>query len=71
MRLSAIYTTSSIGRNLIRLSTGSPATTTIYGDKVAINVSIDKPIVIIIRNMNIADGYRNYFEFLWKKAGKG
>ena len=48
----------------------SPATTTIYSDKVAIHILNDKPIVIIIRNQGIAEGYRNYFEFLWKLAKK-
>ncbi|MCK5373203.1 MAG: winged helix-turn-helix transcriptional regulator [Candidatus Aenigmarchaeota archaeon] len=47
----------------------SPATTTIYGDTVAINVSTDKPIVIFIKNRDITESYKNYFEFLWKKAG--
>jgi len=46
----------------------SPATTTIYEDKVAIHVLTDKPVVIIIKNKDIAEGYRNYFEFLWKRA---
>ncbi|MFH1839947.1 MAG: helix-turn-helix domain-containing protein [Nanoarchaeota archaeon] len=48
----------------------SPATTSIYGDKVAIHVLTDKPIVVIIKNKDIADSYRSYFEFLWK-LGKG
>ncbi|MCK5290107.1 MAG: winged helix-turn-helix transcriptional regulator [Candidatus Aenigmarchaeota archaeon] len=47
----------------------SPATTTIYGDTVAINVSTDKPIVIFIKNRDVSESYKNYFEFLWKKAG--
>jgi len=45
-----------------------PATTSIYKDKVAIHVLTDKPIVIIIKNKDIAKSYRSYFEFLWKKA---
>jgi len=44
----------------------SPATTSIYGDKVAIHVLTDKPIVVIIKNKDIADSYRSYFEYLWK-----
>lgn len=43
----------------------SPATTTIYEDKVAIHVLTDKPTVIIMKNKEIAESYRNYFEFLW------
>jgi hypothetical protein len=48
----------------------SPATTTIYSDKIAIHILSDKPIVIIIKNKEIAEGYRNYFNFLWKIAKK-
>ena len=46
----------------------SPATTTIYEDKVGIHVLSDKPIIIIIKNKDVADGYRSYFNFLWKIA---
>jgi hypothetical protein len=48
--------------------TESPATTSIYDDTVAIHVLTDKPIVIIIKNREIAESYKNYFEFLWKKT---
>ncbi|NOQ55403.1 MAG: hypothetical protein GQ477_01210 [Nanohaloarchaea archaeon] len=48
----------------------SPATTTIYGDKVAIHVLTDKPTVIIIKNKEISDSYRSYFEFLWIQGQK-
>jgi len=50
------------------LEVKSPATTTIYNDKVAIHILTDKPLIIIIKNKDIADGYRNYFEILWKIA---
>jgi hypothetical protein len=46
----------------------SPATTSVYDNKVTIHVLTDKPIIIIIKNKDIADSYRNYFEFLWKQA---
>lgn len=46
----------------------SPATTTIYADKIAIHILTDKPIVIIIKNKDIAKSYRSYFEMLWKIA---
>lgn len=46
----------------------SQATTTIYKDKVAINVYGFKPLVIIIKDKEIADSYRNYFSVLWKQA---
>ncbi len=50
------------------LDVDSEATTTIVNDKVMIHLIKGKPIVIIIKNKDIADSYRNYFEFLWKKA---
>lgn len=46
----------------------SHATTTIYDDKVAINIIADKPVIIIIKNKDVAEGYRSYFELLWKHA---
>lgn len=46
----------------------SQATTTVYEDKVAINVYGIKPLIIIIKNKEIAESYRNYFAFLWKQA---
>lgn len=44
------------------------ATTTIVGDKVMIHMIKGKPIVIIIKNKDIANSYRNYFEWMWNKA---
>jgi len=46
----------------------SEATTTIFGDKVSIHLIKEKPIVILINNKDIAKGYQNYFDFLWKIA---
>lgn len=48
----------------------SDATTTIFGDTVAIHVLLEKPFVVIITNPIINQGYRNYFEFMWKHAKK-
>src|SRR4030042_801894 len=42
------------------------ATTFIYGDKVALQIITEKPLIIIIENKTIADGYRKIFEFIWK-----
>lgn len=44
----------------------SEATTTIFGDCVSIHLIKDKPIVIIIKNKDIAESYRNYFNYFWK-----
>lgn len=46
----------------------SEATTSIFGDKVSIHMIKQKPIVIIIKNKEIAESYQNHFEVLWKAA---
>lgn len=47
----------------------NPAAMNIYGDKVAIiHWSKDNPFVILIRDKEIAEGYRNYFNLLWNMA---
>lgn len=48
----------------------SEATTSIFGDYVSIILVKDKPLIIIIKNKDIAKSYKNYFEFLWKTAKK-
>ena len=41
----------------------------VYDDKVAILLlSKDEPMAIVIKNNLIANGYRKYFEFMWKAA---
>jgi len=46
----------------------SEATTTIFGDYISIHLIKEKPIVVIIKNKYIAESYRNYFNYMWKKA---
>ena len=49
----------------------SPLAVNIYGDKVALILwSKENPLAIVIRNEEIADGYRTYFELMWKVAKK-
>ncbi len=48
----------------------SQATTIIYDDKVSIHLLKDKPLIIIIKNKDISDTYKNYFNLLWKIAKK-
>jgi len=48
----------------------SESTTSIFGDYVSIHMIKDKPIVILIRNKDIAKSYKNYFNFMWKAAKK-
>lgn len=46
----------------------SESTTGIWGDYISIHLAVDKPIVIIIKNKEIAESYQNHFEVLWKVA---
>jgi HTH-type transcriptional regulator, sugar sensing transcriptional regulator len=46
----------------------SEATTTIFGNYVSIHLAKEKPLIILIKNKDIADSYRNQFEILWKQA---
>lgn len=48
----------------------SEATTSTFGDYISIILVKEKPVVIIIKNKDIAQSYRNYFEYLWKIAKK-
>lgn len=52
------------------LDINSEATTTIFGDKVSIHVIKDKPLIIVIKNREIVESYRNHFEVLWRIAKK-
>lgn len=46
-----------------------PQTIWIYNDKVAIIlVSLDHPVITLIQNKEIAESYREYFDWLWKIA---
>ncbi|RJQ18164.1 hypothetical protein C4573_00390 [Candidatus Woesearchaeota archaeon] len=42
--------------------------TVIVGDSVAINVFTENAYSILIHDAKVAEGYRKYFELLWKKA---
>lgn len=46
----------------------SEATTSIFGDYVSIHMIKNKPIIILIKNKDIAESYRNHFNLLWKTA---
>ncbi len=49
----------------------SPLAVNVYGDKVAIILwSKEKPFAVVIQNKDIAQGYRNHFEIMWKVAKK-
>lgn len=48
-----------------------PAAINIYADKVAIILwSKERPIAIIIKNKDISDSYRIFFDTMWKTAKK-
>jgi len=49
----------------------SPLAVNIYGNKVAIILwSKENPFAIVIKEKEIAEGYRKYFELMWKIAKK-
>lgn len=50
------------------LNIKSDATTTIFNDYVLIHIVKTKPLVILIKNKEIAESYRSHFEILWKVA---
>lgn len=48
----------------------SNATTCVVDDMVSIHVLTDKPIIMLMENKEIADGYRAYFDYMFKHADK-
>ena len=49
----------------------TPLAINIYGDKVAIILwSKDNPLAIVIKNKEIAEGYKKHFELMWRIAKK-
>lgn len=47
----------------------SPLAINIYGDKVAIILwSKENPFAIVIKNKEISEGYKKYFEMMWKNS---
>ena len=50
------------------LDTKSEATTVIFGDYVSIHILTQKPLIILIKNKEIAESYYNHFQELWKIA---
>ena len=49
----------------------SPLAVNVYRDKVALILwSKENPLAIVIKNKEISDAYRKYFEFSWRSAKK-
>lgn len=49
----------------------NPVSVNIYGNKVAIILwQSSQPLAIVIKNKEIAEGYKNYFEVMWKISRK-
>jgi len=46
----------------------SPATTMVYGDKIAIFLREEPLLIILIESKKLAQSYKNYFSLLWKLA---
>lgn len=42
------------------------ATTFIYENKVAFQIIVEKPLIVVIENKTIAEGYKKDFEFMWR-----
>lgn len=79
IRMRLIYNEKRRTREAIRLASirylpieyPSHAATNIYGDRVAIILwSKEKPFAILIKDQEIAKGYKSYFEHLWQLAKK-
>lgn len=50
------------------LNVESEATTSIFGNYTAIHLIKNKPTIVMIKNKDIADTYKNYFKVLWRVA---
>lgn len=48
----------------------NPVAVNIYEDKTAIILWAKEPIAVVIKNREIANGYKNYFELMWRIAKK-
>jgi sugar-specific transcriptional regulator TrmB len=46
----------------------TPTQIFIYGDKSAVAIWSEEPIAILITSAEITEGFRKYFEFLWKQG---
>lgn len=63
------YASGDIKHLSVKLS--SPVSFWIYGDNVLIVLFKENPLTTIrIRSKSLADGFRNYFDYLWKIADK-
>ena len=54
----------------VNKKTRSQAVFNIYGDKIAIIIWTDPPEAVLIHNKTVTDSFKDYFEMLWKIAGK-
>lgn len=48
----------------------SEASTSIFGDYLSIHLLTQKPLIILIKNKEIAKSYQSHFNILWKSAKK-
>lgn len=48
----------------------TPSTTWIYGDKVAIVIWLNQPIITLIRSKEVAKSYKQFFNVLWNNSKK-
>ena len=45
-----------------------PTNTAIYKDKIIILVWGDSPIAFVIKSKQVADKYKQYFDYVWKNT---
>ena len=48
----------------------TPSTTYIYGNKIAIILWSEEPLVFLMKSKQVADSYKIFFDILWKNAEK-
>lgn len=48
----------------------SPASMSVYGNKLAITLWSGAPITILVKSREIAESFRNHFEMIWKTSKK-
>jgi len=70
-RLRKIKSKSNFPKCQIRFNTNvyeTPATTWIFGDKIAIIVWSEQPLVTLIRSKEVAESYKQFFDIMWKDS---
>lgn len=70
-RLREIKSKSSFPKCQMRFNTNiyeTPATTWIFGDKIAIIVWSEQPLITLIRSKEVAESYKQFFNIMWNDS---